>query len=127
VNRQTEEESMATPFAVRTHDDGGGIARLTVSGELDHDTSAALLDSVRSATEQGGVTEVVVDLRQVTVLAAAGVRALVEGRETASRAGCRCRIVNAHGIALQVLTVSGLLDVLAVTPLVRITGPRASA
>ena len=115
---------MATPFAVRKHDDGGGTARLAVIGELDHDTSAGLAGLVANATEQGGVVEVVVDLRRVTVLAAAGVRALVRGRDAAAAAGCGYRVVNARGIALQVLTISDVLEVLAVP--VPVTGPRAS-
>ena len=118
---------MATPFAVRKHDDGGGTARLAVIGELDHDTSAGLAALVAQATEQGGVTEVVVDLRRVTVLAAAGVRALLHGRQAATAAGCAYRVVNAHGIVLQVLTVLGVLDTLAVTPPAPVIGPRASA
>jgi anti-anti-sigma factor len=105
---------MMTSFAVTKHDDGAGVARLVIVGELDEDTSAGLAGLIGNAVRQGGVTEVVVDLRGVTALAAAGVRALVRGRAAAAAMNRGFRVVNADDTALRVLTVSGVLEVLAV-------------
>lgn len=107
---------MMTPFAVRKHHDGAGRSRLAVIGELDHDTSAGLAEAIADIAGQDGIVEVVVDLRQVSFLAAAGVRALLRGGLAASARGCAYRVVNAHGIVHQVLKVSGVLEILAHEP-----------
>src|SRR3954471_13845670 len=108
-----EEDPMMTSFAVTKHDDGAGVSRLVIVGELDEDTSAGLACLIGNAVRQGGVTEVVVDLGGVTALAAAAVRALVRGRAAAAAMNCGFRVVNADDIALRALTVSGVLEVLA--------------
>jgi anti-anti-sigma factor len=105
---------MMIPFAAIKQDDGAGVSRLVVVGELDEDTAEGLAGLIANAVRQDGVTEVVVDLRRVTFLGAAGVRILLRGRDAASAMNCKFRVVNADGIALRVLAVSGVLKVLAV-------------
>jgi anti-anti-sigma factor len=106
---------MTTPFAVSGHDDGAGTAQLSLAGELDQDTCGGLAAMIVKAAEQHGISEVVVDLQQVTFLGAAGVHALLGGRHAAAANGHAYRVINAHGIVLRVLTISGVLEVLAVT------------
>ncbi len=74
---------MVTPFAVTKRADGPGVSRLVVAGELDEETGAGFAVLLVNAAEQAGVSEVVVDLRRVTFLAAAGVRALLRGYDAA--------------------------------------------
>lgn len=107
---------MVTPFAVIKRDDGAGVSRLLVTGELDEDTSHAFTGLLVNAVEQDGVAEVVVDLRRVTFLAAAGVRALLLGCAAAVATDRAFRVVNATGIVYQVLRISGVHRMLAVTP-----------
>ena len=104
-----------TPFTVTKRDDGAGVHRLVMAGELDGDTSEICVAMIANAVEHGDVLEVVVDLRRVTFLSAAGVRALLLGREATARMGREFRVVNATGIVHQVLRISGVHQTLAVT------------
>ncbi|GGN44014.1 anti-anti-sigma factor [Actinoplanes campanulatus] len=106
---------MVTPFAVTRRDDGAGVHRLMIVGELDQDTSDGCAGLIAYAAEQHDAAEIVVDLRRVTLLAAAGVRALLRGREATLQAGRRFRVINATGIVDQVLRISGVHKTLAVT------------
>ncbi|WP_412753451.1 STAS domain-containing protein [Krasilnikovia sp. M28-CT-15] len=105
---------MTSPFGVRTHDDGDGVARLVVRGEIDSDVSAAFTEAIMGAAGQSGVSTLVIDLRQVSLLAAAGVRSLLEGHVEAARHGCAFRVVNTQGIVERVLRVAGVIEVLGV-------------
>jgi len=104
---------METPFAVTKHVDGAGVSRLLVAGELDQDTGDTLTSLIVNAAEQHGVSTVVVDLRQATFLAAAGVRALLRGHDAAVRMGRAFRVVNATGIVHRVLELTGVQETLA--------------
>ena len=104
-----------TPFSVTKHDAGAGVSRLAVTGEVDEDTADGLTVLMMNAAEQVAVSEIVVDLRQVTFLAAAGVRALMRGRDAAAALGHGFRVVNASGIVLRVLRISGVTQILSVT------------
>ncbi|GIE35391.1 hypothetical protein Ait01nite_084360 [Actinoplanes italicus] len=106
---------MVTPFAVTKRDDGAGVHRLMIAGELDEDTCDCCADLITNAAEHHDVAEVVVDLRRVTFIAAAGVRALLRGRVATQRAGREFRVVNATGLVYQVLRISGVHKMLAVT------------
>jgi anti-anti-sigma factor len=106
---------MSVPFAVRKHEDGG-VVRLCVIGEIDHDVSEALTTIVVNAVGQGGVLELVLDLRRVSFLAAAGLNALVEGHAAAGDRGCAYRIEHAGGIVERVLRAGGLVELLAAAP-----------
>ncbi|WP_433306572.1 STAS domain-containing protein [Actinoplanes sp. CA-030573] len=106
---------MANPFAV-SKEDRAGVAWLSVTGEIDQDVSACLATFLTNAVTQPGVTEVVVDLRHVTFLAAAGVRALLSGHEAATGRGCAYRVVNAYGLVREVLVISASLSLLSPAP-----------
>ncbi|MBO3744418.1 STAS domain-containing protein [Actinoplanes flavus] len=106
---------MVTPFAVTKRDDGAGVHRLAIAGELDEDTSEALIDVIINAAEHLDVSTVVVDLRRVTFLSAGGVRALLRGCQATLERGRGFRVVNATGYVYQVLRISGVHRSLAVT------------
>ncbi len=106
---------MVTPFAVTRRHEGEGVSRLVLTGDLDEDTSKSLIGLIIDIAEQEDVSEIVVDVRRVRLLAAAGVRALLRGREAAAEMGRRFRVVNATGIVYQVLRISGVHKTLAVT------------
>ena len=105
---------MRVPFAVRKYEDGGTV-RLAVIGEIDNDVSEALTTIIVNAVGRGGVHELVMDLRRVSFLAAAGLRALLEGRAVAAARGCAYRVVHGGGLVERVLRVSGLVDTLTAT------------
>lgn len=62
-------------FTMRKHDEGAGVVRILVGGEVDSDASAALGLFIANATEQHGVRALIVDLERVPLLTAAGIRA----------------------------------------------------
>jgi anti-anti-sigma factor len=106
---------VVSPFAVSRRQDSTGASRLIVTGEIDQDTSDALATQIANTVRHDGVTELIVDLRHVTFLAAAGVRALLDGFTAASTARRGYRVVNAHGIVHQVLVISGVTELLRVS------------
>jgi anti-sigma B factor antagonist len=82
--------------------------RLRVSGDLDINARADLQSAILSAVEGGHDVEV--DLGAVTFLDSEGMAALIEGYNAATAAGTGFRVVHASGVVLQVLSVSGVLE-----------------
>ena len=103
---------MNAAFAVHKHEDGDGTVRLAVSGEIDNDLSFALTTIIINSAEQHGTAELVIDLRRVSFLSAAGIHALLRGRAAALEHGRGYRVVEARGIVRQALLAVGLEDVL---------------
>ena len=101
-------------FAVTKQGDGPGVVRLLVSGEIDHDVSDMLAAIIVNAMEHEHVREIVIDLDQVTCLAAAGVRSLLTAQVRAARRGAVIRLANAHGPVATVLTALGCARTFAV-------------
>ncbi|WP_250002969.1 STAS domain-containing protein [Actinoplanes sp. M2I2] len=97
---------MSGPFAVHKHDEGGGVVRVAVHGEIDQDVGAALTMIIINATDQADLRFLVVDLERVSFLAAAGVRSLLEGHEAARARGCGYQVINANGVVADVLTAA---------------------
>jgi anti-anti-sigma factor len=81
-----------------------------VTGEVDTATSSALCDAVLHALHVETVRELIVDLDAVTLLAAAGITALLAGQQTAARRGVGYRIANPHGIVHRVLDITDPLN-----------------
>lgn len=94
-------------FGVTKQCGGAGVVRLLVSGDVDHDVSDALTTIIINALDHEPVREIVLDLQQVTFLAAAGMRTFLEGRAAAAAQGASLRLVNAHGPVELVLTTLG--------------------
>jgi anti-anti-sigma factor len=102
-------------FAVSKHDEGAGIVRLAVRGEIDDEVSDALAEIIANAAAQPGVTVLVIDLERVPFLAAAGIRALLEGRAAALQHARSYQVVNARGVVHGVLATTGLLSLFHTT------------
>ncbi|WIM99460.1 STAS domain-containing protein [Actinoplanes oblitus] len=101
---------MTGAFAVSKHDEGAGFIRLAVRGEIDDEVSEVLAQIIGNAAAQPGVAVVIVDLERVPFLAAAGIRALLEGRAAALAHGRSYQVVNARGVVHGVLSTAGLLS-----------------
>ncbi|WP_436532429.1 STAS domain-containing protein [Actinoplanes sp. HUAS TT8] len=106
---------MTGSFAVSKHDEGAGFIRLAVRGEIDDEVSDALAQIIGNAAAQPGVAVVIVDLARVPFLAAAGIRALLEGRAVALHHGRSYQVVNARGVVHGVLATTGLLSLFHTT------------
>ncbi|GAA2906716.1 hypothetical protein Acy02nite_75200 [Actinoplanes cyaneus] len=106
---------MDSSFSVSKHDEGAGSIRLAVSGEIDDEVSDALAQIIGNAAAQPGVAVVIIDLERVPFLAAAGIRALLEGRAAALYHGRAYQVVNARGVVHGVLATAGLLSLFHTT------------
>src|SRR5689334_15229956 len=77
--------------AVHRHDDA---TRIEAGGELDLDTRETLHEAVVDALGEPKVTELIIDLREVTFIDAAAVQAAVVGSADVARsAGIRCHVL----------------------------------
>jgi anti-anti-sigma factor len=101
---------VTSPFSVEIHQDSESVVRLAVVGEIDEDVTGTLATIIAAAAEQRGVKHVVVDLRGVSFLAAAGLRGLLRGRAATLGRGCTYRLINARGLVRWVLNVTGTAE-----------------
>ena len=104
----TEGVEMTSLFTIHKQDEGGGAVRITVTGEIDNDVSAALSLFLVNAAEQGGVRALLIDLERVPLLAAAGIRSLLTGREAALRRECSYCLVNVRAEVADALHATGV-------------------
>jgi anti-sigma B factor antagonist len=72
--------------------DRAGRVVVVVTGEVDASTAPLLQSCLRTQSGRRSVRELVVDLEQVTVLAAAGVTALAEARSRCRMRGARFEV-----------------------------------
>lgn len=104
---------MSDEFSVWQYN-GGATAWLVVRGVIDLECCPELLGTIVDAAGKPAVTDLVIDLRQVPILTAAGIRALLEGQAAARRHDCGYRVVNTCPIVERVLRITGLTEVFRV-------------
>jgi anti-anti-sigma factor len=85
-----------------------GVVRLALAGEVDLATSGALRAVIRDSLHDERVTELIVDLGQVTFLDCAGISALVAGYHTATERNQNYAVVNARRRVRRVLDLTGV-------------------
>ncbi len=98
----------------------GRTAVVTPDGEFDMCKAAALREALLEACTASGVVLVLVDLGAVTFLDSTCIGVLVGASKRCAAAGRGFRLLNAHGMVLKVLTITGvrtLLQVDEATPL----------
>jgi anti-sigma B factor antagonist len=100
---------------VTSLDRDGGRATVLLRGEVD----VLTVDQVRGALAealQTGPREIVVDLTELVFIDSTGLGALISGFQRARDAGIRFRLAKASPGVRQVLQLSGLLEVVELTP-----------
>jgi anti-sigma B factor antagonist len=93
----------------------GGTATVALRGEVDILT----VDQVRIALGDAlatGPREIIVDLTDLTFIDSTGLGALIFGFQRARDAGVRFRLAHASASVRQILVLSGLLEVVELTP-----------
>ncbi|HET6481631.1 MAG TPA: STAS domain-containing protein [Actinoplanes sp.] len=96
-------------------DRDGGTATVALRGEVD----VLTVDLVRSALAEALATEpreIVVDLTELVFIDSTGLGALIFGFQRARDAGIRFRLTRASPGVRQILVLSGLLEVVELTP-----------
>ena len=101
-----ESAQSAERFRCRRHEAGEGVVRISVVGELDRDSAAALDRVLRSADSDVATT--VLDLDELTLIDVAGARTLRAAAARARQHGRRLIAVNARPDLEKWLRLMGL-------------------
>ena len=95
---------------ITPHDDGDGVARLALSGDLDMETDRELDGHVAGILTDARPRRLVIDATDLRFCDSSGIHALVRARDTAHRHGTAFVVANPSGAARRVLEITGLLD-----------------
>jgi anti-sigma B factor antagonist len=85
-----------------------GMLVLAVAGELDLATAETLREALTDAVKSTDVDAVLIDLEALTFLDSTGIGVLVAGWRSATDSGKVMRVDKAHGMALEVLRITGV-------------------
>lgn len=99
-------------LSIDTHRVNGGAVRLAVAGQVDLATCEHLRTAIQDSLTEAHITELIVDLDQVSFLDSTGIRALIEGSKLATDRGVRYLVTNPRKIVHQVLDITGVLPIL---------------
>jgi anti-sigma B factor antagonist len=91
------------------------VHRITIAGELDTISATDLQKTVIDVLRRERPRHVEINLRGVTFLDSAGLRALVSCHSDAQQLDCRLTVTDPHPTAYRVLQITGLLDHFGVT------------
>jgi anti-anti-sigma factor len=97
-----------------TIDDLGSSARVVLTGRLD--IAGADVIALPLATVSGAKDAVVIDMGGVTFIASIGLRHLVSAAKALARRGGSLKLVNANPVVVEVITSSGLAQMLPLEP-----------
>ena len=97
---------------IKIVDDACNTAKVVLSGKLD--ISGAETIALPLATLAGGKSGVVLDMAGVTFLASIGIRHLVSASKALTRRGGRLVLLNPTPMVTDVLTTSGVLELMAI-------------
>lgn len=99
----------ANPLEITMNQEGVEV-RLTVSGEVDLETSAALTEAL---TEVVSSRHVALDLTDVGYMDSTGLRAILVAKEDIERAGGTLEVVAASRIVARLIDLSGVTGLLS--------------
>jgi anti-sigma B factor antagonist len=94
--------------SIKAHRLRHGVLRLALAGQFDLATAPALASAVRHALGTRRLREIRIDLDRVDLLDTATINILLDGWDRATLSGIRYRIVNAHGVPLRALLMTGV-------------------
>lgn len=92
--------------------DAGSTARVTMVGRLD--IAGAESVALPLATLSGSKNELLIDMAGVTFIASIGLRHLVSAAKAVQRRGGRLVLLNPAAAVAEVITTSGLADLLLI-------------
>jgi anti-sigma B factor antagonist len=111
---------------ITEHQDGDGVTRLAVDGELDMATAGLLDRQVTRALLNRRPDRLVIEAGGVHFCDSSGIHALLQARELAHRHGADFVVTNPVGIMRRTLEITGLLDSLTSISRVPSRGPAGS-
>ena len=95
----------------RHHD--GDTVRISLQGDLDLATNAAVRGCVDQALAESGPERLLIDMTGVTFCDSAGIEALLYARTVSLERGTTFRVANVGGISLVALEMTGVLPLLS--------------
>jgi anti-sigma B factor antagonist len=95
--------------------EGDGSARVVLRGELDVATAAVLMQRL-AAVNRTGVRELTLDVAELSYIDPAGLSLLAVAQQRATASGMAFRIDAPTAFVRDLLTRTGLIDVLTVSP-----------
>jgi anti-sigma B factor antagonist len=101
--------------------EGENCARLSLRGELDVASAGAFMEQL-SLVNQSGVAELIVDLSELTYIDPTGLSVLAVEQRRASASGMTLHIASPSDFVRRMLRITGLINVLDVSPLVDESG-----
>ncbi|HEY7173386.1 MAG TPA: STAS domain-containing protein [Micromonosporaceae bacterium] len=99
-------------FSISTHRADRQVT-VALAGELDLMTVGELDNALTDVASTKGVTDIVVDLADLSFTDSIGISALIRGRRLADQHGIHYAIVAATSVVRQVLDVTGVWDYLS--------------
>ena len=99
---------------IKAKHDGNAIV-YSLRGSLDFETAPSLRAALLEAADEGK-HDIVVDLSQLEFLDSSGLGALIGAHKRALENAGRLRLIISTGTIARLLTITGLMDVLAVYP-----------
>lgn len=100
---------LVSGFEIRVEPTISNVTRMTVSGEIDPETSELLFEKIIAVLSGRDTRHVEVDLTEVTLLDASGVGVLLAAQHRADAAGKMLSLCAVTGLPLQVLEITGVL------------------
>ena len=94
-------------------DDAGTTATVVLTGRLD--IAGAEVVALPLATLSGAKSSLVIDMAGVSFISSIGLRHLVTAAKTVFRRGGRFMLLNPNAAVVEVITTSGLTDLLPIT------------
>lgn len=82
------------------------------SGEIDMRVAGEAVNVIAETVLDGRPKQMVVDLRQVSLLDSTGVAALVTAHKIAAHRGCHLVVANPRAVVRELLAVTGVLETL---------------
>jgi anti-sigma B factor antagonist len=95
-------------LTITSHAPYPGLLTLTLVGELDLATAGALRGKVTDAVKSEEIDAILLDLDGLTFIDSTGIGTLVAGWRQAGDSGKPLRIDRAHGMAREVLRITGV-------------------
>jgi anti-sigma B factor antagonist len=95
---------------ISTHVVAGGMARLSVGGEIDMDTAGELDATMSEVVTRSDVTKLVVDFAEVTFCDSSGIAALGRAYAAAAERGIGFQLVNLQPNVRWALEITGVLE-----------------
>ena len=102
---------MTVPFSISTSTEGN-LAQVALAGEVDLAAVPTVRDQVDACLLGAVISDVVIDLSEVTFLDSSGISVLIGCLRQAREAGKALRVINIEGRAKEVLDMTGVTSLL---------------